>query len=75
MTISPEAIECRARKICWEAGIDPDFMAYEGQDDLGYAIREPNWTRWTEQAEDELLAEASPSSGPIPHGKRDGGGL
>lgn len=61
MTISSEAIEQRARRICWEAGIDPDFMAYEGQDDLGYAIREPNWKQWAEQAEDELLAEL-PSS-------------
>lgn len=57
--ILPGAIERRARKICWDAGIDPDFMAYEGQNDLGYAIREPNWFRFRDEAEEELEAEAS----------------
>lgn len=54
---TPDQIECRARHICWETGLDPDFMAYEGQDDLGYAIRNPNWMLWAEQAEQELRDE------------------
>lgn len=62
MTISHEDIEQRARKICWEAEIDPDFMACEGQDDIGYAIRNPNWMLFAEQAEEELLAEAGSES-------------
>lgn len=58
LALSPDAIERRARRLCVEAGMHPDFMTHQGQDDCGYAIREPNWQSWTEEAEDELRAEA-----------------
>ncbi|MGX7708017.1 hypothetical protein [Methylobacterium sp. Gmos1] len=53
---SAEAIERRARSLCADAGLHPDFMAYQGQDDHGYAIREPNWMLFAEEAEEELRA-------------------
>jgi hypothetical protein len=52
-----EEIEGRARDICVRAGMDPDFMSYEGQDDIGYAIREPNWLLCWEEAKEELEEE------------------
>lgn len=52
-----DQIQDRARELCQRAGLDPDFLNYEGQDDLGYAIREPNWTLFVDEATAELGLE------------------
>jgi hypothetical protein len=60
---TPDQVEHLAREMCQQAGLDPDWMALDGWDKFD-AIRNPNWTIFAEQAEDDLrLKEAFMSEG------------